>query len=52
MENVIGANAWIRRAITITIAGRGEHAVGRDGDEPLSGSPFRELLRCRKFRRT
>jgi hypothetical protein len=29
MENVI--DAYIRR--TITIAGRGEHAVGRDGGE-------------------
>ena len=50
LENDIDANANIRR--TITIAGRGGHALGRDGDELLPGSPFRGLLRYRKFRRT
>jgi hypothetical protein len=42
LENVIGADASISR--TITIAGRDEHAVGGDGDEPLPGIALRKLL--------
>ncbi|WP_165091604.1 hypothetical protein [Caballeronia sp. SBC2] len=50
VENVIGAHANIRR--TITIAGRGGYALGRDRDELQPANPFRELLRYRKFRRS